>query len=577
MLLNYGGTRKPTPAKANAGGLELRQYAKKRMAALRADRDSGEWLTHWRDVSEYIMPRRGRFLLRDPRRGRKVNRNILSPVPFRAAEVFANGMNAGLTSKSRQWFNFTVEDRSLANIQAVRVWLSDCERLIMQWMDSSNLYQVLPEIYLELAVFGTSASVILEDFEKLFRIETLTIGEYVVACDMYGRPTTLGRDYTCTVEQLVEQFGLENCSLAVRDKHRNKEFAQTIDVCHLIEPNRDAKAGDKPFRSLYWEANCGQADEGRFLRIEGYSENPLLIPRWSVSGGDAYGRSLGMDALPEAKQLKQAIIRKEQGKERVTIPPMIAPASLKNAGANLLPQAINYLDSTDGQVFRSVYEKYDPRLELQMRDIQQLEANIRQIFYNDLLFAISQMDGVQPRNQLEIMERKDEKLQQLGSGVEGFETGFLEVLIDRIWNIAVRKGALPPPPAILSGKNVKTVFVGPLALAQKAQGIMSLERTIALIGSMARSFPEAGDKLNTDAAIDEYADLTNAPASMLRSDEDVAKLRRARQARADKEAIAANGPQAIQQIASGAELLSRTRSASGRTALQEVEEAAAGY
>lgn len=577
MLLEYAGSRE-APKRTVQTPQQVHAYLNKRFAALMAERDTGEWLSHWREISDYILPRRGRFMLRDPRRGRKVNRNMLSPVPFRAAETFANGINAGLTSKSRQWFNLSVAavDRRLLEIQAVRVWLSDCERLLMQWMESSNFYTVLPEVYIELAVFGTHASVVMEDDAKVFRIDILMAGEYALAVNMAGLPYALVRECEYTVEQMVETFGLEYCSETVQRQWNCKDYSARHCVRHIIEPNRDmvpeAPGVDgMPFRSIYWEPNCPLKKS--FLQFKGFEENPLLAPRWSVSGNEAYGRCPGMDALPECKQLKQAIIRKEQGKERLTVPPMTAPASLKNAGANLLPGAVNYLDSTDGQVFKSVYERYDPKLDLQMKDIAELEAKIQTIFYNDLLFAISRMEGVQPRNIVEIMERKEEKLQQIGSGIERFETEFLERVIDIIWAIGVRKNLLPPPPRQIIGKEIKVVFVGPLALAQKQQSIMSLERTLSLIGSMAKSFPEAADKLNVDGAIDEYADLTNSPPSMIRSDEEVMAIRKTREAVTKQREMMAGAPQAIQRVSQGAELLSRTRTATGASALDQVEQA----
>lgn len=573
MLLAYSGST-AAPTREARTPKQVIEYLERRMATLRKEYEAGEWRSHHMDLSDFILPRRGKFLCRDKRKGRKVNRNILSPVPFRAAETFANGLCTGLTSKARLWFNFTLEDDALLEMPGVRRWLSKCERLMQQWMDTSNLYSQLPEIYVDLAVFGTTPSLILEDYKTLFRVETFEAGEYLLAKNARGVIDALFREYEDTVENIVTEFGLENCSEDLQKKFKDRAHRDDlVRVGHGIEPNLDALPGvpgkrNMAYRSVYWERDCTLKE--RFLRYEGYEETPLLAPRWS--GKDVYGRSAGMDALPECKALKQAIIRKEQGKERLTIPPMVAPASLKNAGANLLPGGVSYLDATETAQFRSVYEKYDPRLDVQMQDIKDYEAKIRSIFYNDLLFAISNMDGVQPRNVIEIMERKEEKLQQLGGGVERFETEFLEPLIDRVWAIAERRGMLPPPPRVIDGKRVKVIFVGPLALAQKSQSILAMERTLALIGSMAKSYPEAGDKLDTDKAIDEYVDLTNTPTSIIRPDEEVAAIRKERRNQMRQEQAARAAP-AIQQVAAGAELLSRTRTASGRSALEEVEAA----
>lgn len=574
MLLEYAKERSAAPTKRTISTpKEIIKYLEKRMQCLKAERDQGDWLTHWRELSDYILPRRGKFLCRDARKGRKVNRNILSPVPIRAAETFGNGMSTGLTSKARSWFNFTLEDDDLLELPGVRRWLSKCERLMSQWMDSSNLYTALPEIYLDLAVFGTTPSLILEDYETLFRVVTFEAGEYFISRNHRGVIDTFMRDYEDTVENVVEEFGYENCSEKLREKFDKEKYDEKVRIGHALEPNRDHMPGTPgahgmAYRSCYWELDC--PDKKAFLRYKGYEENPLLCPRWTATASDAYGRSPGMDALPECKQLKQAIIRKEQGKERLTVPPLVAPASLKNSGAQLMPGGVNYVEHVEGAQFRSVYERYDPKLDQQTADIERLEKNIKDIFYNSLLFAISSMDGVQPRNVIEIIERKQENLQQLGGGVERFETEFLEKLIDRVWAIAARRNMLPPPPRAVQGKRVKVIFVGPLALAQKAESILAMERTTAYIGSLAKSFPEAGDKLDTDKAIDAYVDLTNTPQSMIRQEADVIKIRQARAKRQQQQDMIEAAP-AINQVASGAELLSKTPTSTGRSALAELE------
>lgn len=576
MLLTYdASSAKGAPPRNAATPKSIIEYLNRRLGRLRHAYEDGEWRAHHCELSDYILPRRGRFLSRNPKRGRKVNRNVLSPTPIRAAETFANGFNNGMTSQARNWFDLTLEDEGLLDISAVRDWLSRCQRLISQWMDTSNLYTMLPEIYVELAVFGTTCSVVMEDYKTLFRIETFTAGEYYVARNSRGMIDTMMREYECTVENAVDEFGLEACSAHVQQKYRDKHYDDCIKVGHAIEPNRDALPNmpgqqNMPFRSVYWEIS--NPDKDRFLSYKGFEESALLAPRWSVSGDDAYGRGPGMDALPECKALKQAIIRKEQAKERVTIGHFTAPSALKNSGAFLLPGGVTYVDASDAALLRNVYEKYNPYLEVQILDIEKYVQKIEKIFYNDILYAISNMPGAQPRNIVEITERKQEKLQQLGSGSARFGTEFLQPLIDRIWSIADRAGMIPTPPSQVAGKKVKVVFVGPLALAQKAESILGLERSMSFVGSLAASFPGASDKVNPDRAIDKYWDLTNSPSDVLATDDEVNQIRNARQA-AQRQAQAAQMPQALAQVAKGAQLLSQTRTASGRTALDDVEAA----
>src|SRR5690606_31551340 len=41
-----------------------------------------------------------------------------------------------------------------------------------------------------------------------------------------------------------------------------------------------------------------------FLRISGYNEFPVLVPRWSVRGGDVYGRGPGWNVFRDCRALQ---------------------------------------------------------------------------------------------------------------------------------------------------------------------------------------------------------------------------------------------------------------------------------
>lgn len=573
-LLTYDGPSGPAPAKPARSEKDILKLMKRRHAAsYKLFKDDG-WHSHLKEVMEYIFPRRGRFLCDNPKRGRKVNQSVLTHAPIRAATRGAAGLSHAITPKSSVWFNLTLKNRTLADRRDVRVWLAECEDLLRQWLDSSNFYTALRQIYLELIVFGTATMITVEDFETLVHCEVLTIGEYTLTQDRRGRVNGLFRTYEATVENAVDEFGVDKVSRRIADAYKagGEKLDDKVVICHHIGPNPDADrqmpgSHNMPYRSCYWERDC----EDKFLKYSGFEENPIQCARWEAMGGEVYSRSPGMEALPECKQLKLAITRKAQGIDRAVVPPMKAPVALKNAGANLLPGAINFVDdaTNEGAGFESLFKNYNPRLEVIREEIAELIKIIEQCFYNDVFMPITSMQGVQPRNEMELWRRIEEMLSQLGPMSEAFETDFLERFFERAWAIAARNGMLPPAPADIAdrGEAMELVFTGPLAAAQKASSISSMERAIAFIGNLAQSFPSAGDKLDTDKAIDRYTDMLNSPPSIIRSDEDAAKLRAARLEKEQMAQAVAAAP-AYRDVAAGAKLLSETDTGGGRSALQ---------
>ncbi|MEM7741141.1 MAG: portal protein, partial [Pseudomonadota bacterium] len=84
-------------------------------------------------------------------------------------------------------------------------------------------------------------------------------------------------------------------------------------------------------------------------------------------------------------------------------------------------------------------------------------------------------------------------------------------------------------PQELEGQNLKIEYIGPLAQAQKSVGLQAVERVVNFTSSLAQVKPDVLDKVDLDQAVDEYALRVGVPSRVVRSDEDVARIRRERQ------------------------------------------------
>jgi hypothetical protein len=126
------------------------------------------------------------------------------------------------------------------------------------------------------------------------------------------------------------------------------------------------------------------------------------------------------------------------------------------------------------------------------------------------------MQGVQPRNQLELSQRNEERLLQLSPALERFNYDFLDRLINRTFNQIVRAEILPPPPPELEGRELKPHYISALAMAMNTVESATIERYTAFAGQVAAVNPEALDKFDTDEALEQYARLTGVVPSLVR-------------------------------------------------------------
>src|SRR3546814_16366189 len=75
----------------------------------------------------------------------------------------------------------------------------------------------------------------------------------------------------------------------------------------------------------------------------------------------------------------------------------------------------------------------------------------------------------------------------------------------------LRGGMLPPVPEVLQGVELKIEFVSILTQMQRMVGLGQIERALGFAGNIAGAFPQALDKVDIDAAMDEYFERAGVP------------------------------------------------------------------
>lgn len=530
------------------GGTKRKQYEILRSSL---DNERSSFMSHWRDLADYIRPRRARFTLSETNRGDKKNQKIVDATATLSSRTLRSGMMSGVTSPARPWFRLTTPDPDLAESGPVKDWLYFVGQRMNSVFLKCNLYNVLPIIYGDIGDFGTSAMFIEEDFQDTVRCYAFPIASYYVANNSRQKVDVFLREFRMTVRQLVEKFGernektgkpdWSNFSSLVKNLYEQNKYDEWIDVTHVIQPNEEfnplqLNSKFKRYSSCYFETGAmgsgsnylSQADEDKYLRESGYDFFPVLCPRWEISDGDAYGTDCpGMTALGDIKALMTMQKRKAQAIDKMVNPPMVGPTSLKNAKATILPGDITFLDErSQGQGFRPAHE-VNFRIGELSQDILAHQQRIQRAYYEDLFLMLSQTDrrNITAR---EIDERHEEKLLALGPVLEQLNQDLLDPLIDIVFDRMMKQGQIPEPPEDLHGVDLRVEYISIMAQAQKFVGIASIERFAGFASQVAAVNPAALDKIDTDQILDVYGEHTSVPPGIVRPDEEVAAIRQER-------------------------------------------------
>ena len=557
------------------------------------DLERSSFLPHWRDLAEFIAPRRPRFTITDVNSGERRSSNIIDGSATYAMRTLRSGMMSGVTSPARQWFRLSMPDPELSEFGPVKDWLYTVGQRMSTIFLKSNLYNSLPIVYGDMGTFATGAMLVEEDEREILRTFPIPIGSYFIANNEKLQVETFMRDFQMTVYQIVEKFGRmpngqqginwENISSHVKSLWDSGETEARIDVCHCIHKNEQWQPGAlqskfKKYKSVYYErGNSGNpgatymmgSDSAKMLRESGYDFFPILAPRWEVTGEDSWGNNCpGMEALGDIRQLQFGERKQAKAIDKMIDPPMTGPTSLRNAKTTILPGDVTFVDDRSGGGFRAAHEVRFDINALEMKQ-QQIRQRISRAFFEDLFLMLANSDRRQITAR-EIDERHEEKLLALGPVLEQLNQDLLDPLIDIGFSLMQSRGLIPPPPEEIAGQDLKVEYISLMAQAQKMIGIGSIERFAGFASQVIAVDPTAAMKVDTEQMLDVYADILSVPPGIIRTDEAVADMK----AQQEQAAQARARAEQIPQMAMAAKDLSQTE-LSGDTALNRIVEAAA--
>lgn len=491
------------------------------------------WLLHWQVLAAFFLPRRWQWLnivANRMWRGAPINDQIIDSTPLQAVRTCAAGLWTGLMSPSRTWFQFGVALPWVQIDEEAKAWLEDVGKRIDVVLHQSNWYIQCAQMFQDTVVFGTSPMIIYEDPEDVIRCYLPCPGEYYLGVGARFQTNTLYREFTLTILQVVEMFELENCPASIQELWHTKgsSLDSEVVVCHAIEPNmaiadkrgrrHDMLPRHFTYREVYWVR--GDMSD-RPLSIRGFRERPFVSARWATVSNEPYGRSPCMDALGDSKQIQLEALRKAEFIEKGVRPPMGADAELKNEPNSILPGMVTYMNTANNKKgFWPLFEPDAHWLQGLVQDIDKVTARIQSCLFVDLFMAITRMEGVQPRNELELTKRDLERLQQLGPFIELFEREFASPALERVYEIMKRRNMLKPMPESLRGMPLKIEYQSIMRMASESAEAVGLKDFLTSMGAAsaaakAAALPDPLRIVNLDEWARAFANATHQKSKIL--------------------------------------------------------------
>lgn len=511
-----------------------------------------------KDVSEFVVPERGRYP-EDNRRpdqahGKRGDK-IIDSTPGDAHEVATNGMYSGLTPPSRQWHRTKFEDDALNKYGPAKEYMDLIERRRNAELRRSNFYSSMHSSYAESIGFANTLVYMRELDAGGFVFKTHTFGEYWWSRNAQGKVDTVFRSEFMAAKKIIEEFGKDKAGKQVQDAVKNNRPYDTYEVLHAVEPRlqrdiRKKNAQNKPYASVWMEA----ANDKTVLRESGFDDFPYACAVWLLVGSDNFGCGCpAFRKLPDIKQLQDMEESCVMAVHRELDPPIQAPPSMKGKVIRRGAGGITYVvGASDG--LKRLYEfKFDIGAgELKSESIRQ---RIYKGFYNDLFLMITSSEkSGQPVTATQIMEMQGEKMLQLGPFIERQEDELLDPIVTFVTTRMMMRPwlyELPPPPKEIIEAPYKIEYISLLAQAQRMVGIRTIDDSANFAGAVAEMDPNILDVYDFDEMARERADLVGLPARLIRSEDKVITIRKAKQQAVEE----AQQMEAMERAAAGAKTL----------------------
>ncbi len=425
-------------------------------------------------------------------------------------------------------------------------------------------------------VFGIASAFQQEQINpKGCSFDLFEVGEYQSARGAKGDINVSYRKYSVPCNNIVEEFGFDNCSETVRKAFERKQLDTRFLIHHVVQPNnafdpyrRDADG--KKWESVYYE-DAQQQNNDKFLRIEGYRTKPFSSFCWDADGNQPYGNSRGMVGLGDATVLQALEEMNYDGIVLTQKPPYGIPSTLDVDNLDLSPLGENVYNPGQGN------QKIEPLINYRhdhqgiILEIERVQNRFATIMYNNLFLSLINDGSPDPqKTAYEIAEKQREKLLMLGSAIEAGQRSIKED-VSRTIDILDNLEALRDPPEEISEMTLDVQCVGTLALAQKSVDVQSIQQLSGYIGQMAQIYPNITMKMNAEKCVEKLAEAQGLPANVLVSEQQYKTLveynNRQQQAMQQNENNMAN--------VAGAKTLSDTN-LDGNTALSSMVKQATG-
>lgn len=491
------------------------------LESLRAKR-----LAQQRELGRLILPSRGLFQGEDAESLRESN--LFNPAANRALRKAAAGMTQAITPAGNPWFKHAFLLREDREATGGNEYVDAVDNLLRTVLSAGGFYRAIHSFNKELLGFGCALLGCEESPRTVARYFCQTCGTYCVALDEDGDLDAVARRLLMTPRDLARRFGEDRLSDISRQKLK-KDSYDPVPVRHVVQRRaaRDPERMDRsnmPWGS-WWYEEGGASD---FLDVGGFRAMPFFFTVWEEARG-VYGTGPGDEALADQKGIEGWELRKAVGVEKMIDPVLVSQGPLK-AYVDTSPGAVIPSGGFGADSLKPLYEvNFGPAVQHVQEEINQISLRLEDVMMANIFANMSLETRPAGMTMTEYMDRRRRSAELMGPTVSSYEPRILSPVLESTFGLLDEYGLLPQPPDGLSPfASLNVSYQSPMAQMLEQSGAVAIQSLFELAAPMLQAAPDLADKIDFEQAIDELAQRLGVPATVIRSDETVAAMRRQR-------------------------------------------------
>jgi len=260
----------------------------------KADGRKQNWITLYREAFQYVTPQRETFY--EHAKGEKKTRLLYDTTAQAAIEVFGSRILSTITPSWQTWSEFRAGSDIPEDVEDdINKQLIQSNKILFDFINHSNFTSQANECYLDLG-YGTAAMLVERgEGEDLLEFTSIPLSELYLEEGPDGQIQTNFRKFKAPARVLAERFPKAEWSEDIKTSIANSpDKDYEIVMASVYEPKT------KKWYQIVFEYNGNKINQ---WHIE--DSNPWIIPRWSVTSGEIYGRGPAIKMLPDIKTLNK--------------------------------------------------------------------------------------------------------------------------------------------------------------------------------------------------------------------------------------------------------------------------------